>query len=116
MAYDVCIDAVEEIEKYGAKGTSSFLELIKSLEQPRILWIMVPHEIVDLVLSEITPFLSSGDIVIEAGNSHYKDSVRRYNNLKKYGGYFLDVGTLGGLKVHVTELVIWLEEILKLGK
>jgi 6-phosphogluconate dehydrogenase len=98
VAYDACIDAVEEIEKYGAKGTSSFLELIKSLEQPRILWMMIPHESVDLVLSEITPFLSRGDIVIDGGNSYYKNSVRRYNTLKKYGGYFLDAGTSGGME------------------
>jgi 6-phosphogluconate dehydrogenase len=96
VAYDICPDTVEEMEKYGAKGVSSILELIKSLEQPRILWIMVPHESVDAILGEVTPFLNSGDIVLEAGNSHYKDSIRRYNNLKKYGANFLDVGTSGG--------------------
>jgi 6-phosphogluconate dehydrogenase len=96
VAYDMCPDPVEEMEKYGAKGVSSILELIKSLEQPRILWIMVPHGSVDAVLGEVTPFLNRGDIVLEAGNSHYKDSIRRYNNLKKYGANFLDVGTSGG--------------------
>ena len=96
VAYDICPDPVKEMEQYGAKGVSSILELIKSLEQPRILWIMVPHESVDAILGEVTPFLNRGDIVLEAGNSHYKDSIRRYNNLKKYGANFLDVGTSGG--------------------
>jgi 6-phosphogluconate dehydrogenase len=96
LAFDVDPNAIKEIEEHGAKGTSSILELIKSLEQPRILWIMVPHTVVDSVLSEILPFLNSDDIVIEAGNSHYKDSIRRYNNFKKFRVRFLDVGTSGG--------------------
>jgi 6-phosphogluconate dehydrogenase len=96
VAFDVDPNAIKEIKEHGAKGTSSLLELIKSLEQPRILWIMVPHTVVDSVLSEILPFLNSDDIVIEAGNSHYKDSIRRYNNFKKFGVRFLDVGTSGG--------------------
>jgi 6-phosphogluconate dehydrogenase len=96
VAFDVDPNAIKEIEEHGAKGTSSILELIKSLEQPRILWIMVPHTVVDSVLSEILPFLNSDDIVIEAGNSHYKDSIRRYNNFKKFRVRFLDVGTSGG--------------------
>jgi 6-phosphogluconate dehydrogenase len=96
VAFDLDSNAVKEIEKYGAKGTSSILELIKSLEQPRILWIMVPHGVVNSVLNEIFPFLNSGDIVIEAGNSHYKDSIRWYHTFKKYGGHFLDVGVSGG--------------------
>ena len=49
---------------------------------------MVPHTVVDSVLSEITPLLEKGDIVIEAGNSHYKESIRRYNQLKEIGVTF----------------------------
>ncbi|HEK9099462.1 decarboxylating 6-phosphogluconate dehydrogenase [Bacillus pfraonensis] len=96
VAYDVNADAVQEIKGYGAVGTSSLAELIQSLETPRVLWIMVPHAVVDNVINEITPLLSGGDIVIEAGNSYYKESIRRYDELKKAGVHFMDAGTSGG--------------------
>ncbi|WP_273380495.1 phosphogluconate dehydrogenase (NAD(+)-dependent, decarboxylating) [Symbiobacterium thermophilum] len=86
------------MKKYGAKGVSSLKELVLSLENPRILWMMVPHTVVDSVISEITPFLSKGDIVIDGGNSHYKESIRRYNELKEIGIHFMDAGTSGGVE------------------
>ncbi|PLR80213.1 6-phosphogluconate dehydrogenase (decarboxylating) [Bacillus canaveralius] len=98
VVYDINSSAVREMERCGAKGTSSLLELVKSLEQPRIIWIMVPHQVVDSVIFDIAPFLNSGDIVIEAGNSYYKESISRYHKLKKFGVSFLDVGTSGGIE------------------
>ncbi|ALF09769.1 phosphogluconate dehydrogenase (NAD(+)-dependent, decarboxylating) [Parageobacillus thermoglucosidasius] len=98
VAFDVNANAVEEIKKYGAKGVSSLKELVLSLENPRILWMMVPHTVVDSVIGEITPFLSKGDIVIDGGNSHYKESIRRYNELKEMGIHFMDAGTSGGVE------------------
>lgn len=96
VAYDLNAQAVDEMKEYGAEGTTNIKELIQSLVKPRILWIMVPHSVVDSVISEITPFLEKGDIVIEAGNSHYKESIRRYNQLKEIGVSFMDAGTSGG--------------------
>lgn len=96
IAFDLNISAVEEMKKYGANGVSNLKDLIQVVEKPRVLWIMVPHSVVDSVIREITPFLSEGDIVIEAGNSHYKESIRRYNDLKEKGIHFMDVGTSGG--------------------
>ncbi len=98
VAFDLNISAVEEMEKYGANGVSNLKDLIQALEKPRVLWIMVPHSVVDSVIREITPFLSEGDIVIEAGNSHYKESIRRYNELKEVGVSFMDAGTSGGME------------------
>ncbi|MFQ6584576.1 phosphogluconate dehydrogenase (NAD(+)-dependent, decarboxylating) [Priestia megaterium] len=98
IAFDLNISAVEEMKKYGANGVSNLKELIQVVEKPRVLWIMVPHSVVDSVIREITPFLSEGDIVIEAGNSHYKESIRRYNDLKEKGIHFMDVGTSGGME------------------
>lgn len=98
VAFDVNPSAVEEIKGLGAVGVSSFKELVQSLEQPRILWVMVPHSVVDSVISEIRPFLDKGDIVIDAGNSHYKESLRRYNELKEFGIRFMDAGTSGGME------------------
>jgi len=98
VAYDLNTTAVKELESKGAKGTSSLKDLVAALETPRILWIMVPHSVVDSVIDELTPLLSKGDIVIEAGNSHYKESIARYNKLKEFGVSFLDVGTSGGME------------------
>ncbi|EID43605.1 phosphogluconate dehydrogenase (NAD(+)-dependent, decarboxylating) [Parageobacillus thermoglucosidasius] len=98
VAFDVNANAVEEIKKYGAKGASSLKELVLSLETPKVLWIMVPHTVVDSVLGEITPLLSKGDIVIDGGNSHYKESIRRYHELKEMGIHFMDAGTSGGME------------------
>jgi 6-phosphogluconate dehydrogenase len=91
VAYDLDSGAIEEMESYGAKGTTNIVELIKSLEQPRIIWLMVPPDSVDVVISEVTPFLNIGDILIQTGNSYYKDTIRRYNRLKRYGVSFMDV-------------------------
>ena len=98
VAFDVNSSAVEEMKKFGAAGASSLKELVQSLEQPRIVWIMVPHAVVDSVIGEIHPFLNEGDIVIEAGNSHYKESIQRYNELKELGVHFMDAGTSGGME------------------
>ncbi|ART74896.1 6-phosphogluconate dehydrogenase (decarboxylating) [Sutcliffiella horikoshii] len=98
VAFDVNRSSVEEMKKYGAQGTSDLKELVASLAKPRVVWIMVPHAVVDSVIAEMTPLLSAGDIVIEAGNSHYKESIRRYNQLKEVGVHFMDAGTSGGME------------------
>ncbi|WP_409300603.1 phosphogluconate dehydrogenase (NAD(+)-dependent, decarboxylating) [Peribacillus sp. SCS-155] len=98
VVYDVNEDAVQEMERYGAYGTSSIIQLVQCLESPRIIWLMIPHDTVDMVVFDLLPFLNSGDVVIEAGNSHYKQSIKRYQNLKKFGVHFLDVGTSGGIE------------------
>ncbi|WP_270607110.1 phosphogluconate dehydrogenase (NAD(+)-dependent, decarboxylating) [Bacillus mobilis] len=97
-AFDLNASAVEEMKEYGATGTSNLSELVQSLQSPRILWVMVPHAVVDSVIDEVTPLLSKGDILIEAGNSHYKESIRRYEQLKKDGIHFMDAGTSGGME------------------
>ncbi|AXI30232.1 6-phosphogluconate dehydrogenase (decarboxylating) [Priestia megaterium] len=98
VAFDVNSNAVEQMKEYGASGVSSLQELVQSLETPRVIWLMVPHTVVDSVISEVKPFLAEGDIVIEAGNSHYKESIRRYNELKENKIRFMDVGTSGGME------------------
>ncbi|PKG23138.1 phosphogluconate dehydrogenase (NAD(+)-dependent, decarboxylating) [Niallia nealsonii] len=98
VAFDLNSKAVEEMQMYGAKGVTSIEDLVQSLEMPRVLWVMVPHAVVDSVISELMPLLNKDDIVIEAGNSHYKESIRRYNQLKEVGVNFMDVGTSGGME------------------
>ncbi|WP_245237412.1 phosphogluconate dehydrogenase (NAD(+)-dependent, decarboxylating), partial [Paenibacillus ihuae] len=98
VAYDVNAAAVEEIGAKGAAGAANLAELVSKLDTPRIAWIMVPHQFVDSVITELTPLLSKGDIIIEAGNSHYKESIRRHDELGQSGIYFLDAGTSGGME------------------
>jgi 6-phosphogluconate dehydrogenase len=77
---------------------ASLPDLVASLEQPRVLWLMVPAgAATDAVAEELQGLLSSGDILIDAGNSYYKDSVRRARDLKEHGITFLDAGTSGGI-------------------
>ena len=97
VAFDVNADAVGEMEKLGAKGASSIEQLAKELPSPKVFWIMVPHKVVDSVLTELIPHLSAGDIIIEAGNSPYKESIRRYQQIREAGAHFLDAGTSGGM-------------------
>ncbi|KOS26797.1 6-phosphogluconate dehydrogenase [Bacillus anthracis] len=97
-AFDLNASAVEEMKEYGATGASSLNELVQSLQSPRVLWVMVPHAVVDSVIDEVTPLLSKGDILIEAGNTHYKETIRRYEQLKKDGIHFMDAGTSGGME------------------
>ncbi|UHA71779.1 phosphogluconate dehydrogenase (NAD(+)-dependent, decarboxylating) [Paenibacillus sp. 481] len=98
VAYDVNQSAIDEMKGYGATGAATLQELVQATETPRVMWIMVPHGVVDSVLDELSGLLSQGDIVIEAGNSHYKESIQRYERMKQLGISFFDVGTSGGME------------------
>ncbi|MGM1020183.1 MAG: phosphogluconate dehydrogenase (NAD(+)-dependent, decarboxylating) [Bacillota bacterium] len=98
VAYDVNAAAIEEMKDYGATGASTLEELVQATHSPRVLWIMVPHQFVDSVLDQLQPILSKGDIIIEGGNSHYKESIARHARLKEYGISFMDAGTSGGME------------------
>lgn len=89
-------DATKKIKQEGLRGAYTLEELVGSLQKPRTLWLMVPHEAVDEVLRELTPLLSSGDTIIDGGNSPYKETMRRSNELTKKSIDFLDVGVSGG--------------------
>ncbi|ANS74185.1 6-phosphogluconate dehydrogenase [Paenibacillus yonginensis] len=98
VAFDLNQAAIAEMVEYGAKGASTIAELIAAMPTPRVLWVMVPHQVVDNVLDEAAPLLSAGDIIIEGGNSHYKESKARYEKLKASGIHFMDAGTSGGME------------------
>ena len=93
-------DINEENVKRASQHFLAFEDLSK-IEQffsgRKVVWIMVPHSAVDDVIKELMPYLSQGDIVIDGGNSYYKDTQRRWESLKKMGVYFLDVGVSGGV-------------------
>ena len=89
---------VEELAGEGAVGASSIEDLVGKLDSPHTVWLMVPAgAVTDAALDSVTPLLESGDIVIDGGNSNYKDSIRRGEALSSQGLRFLDVGTSGGI-------------------
>ena len=96
VAYNRSPESVKKMEAAGAVGAYSISEVIKKLETPRLLWLMVPHQAVDTVLAEIVPLLAEGDVVIDGGNSNYKQSVRRARELAEKNIKFLDAGVSGG--------------------
>jgi 6-phosphogluconate dehydrogenase len=79
-----------------ADGTTSLTELVGKLSRPRIVWLMVPAASVDQTLEELAPLLNADDVVIDGGNSFYRDDVRRAATLRERGIHYLDVGTSGG--------------------
>jgi len=89
--------SVDALVKAGARGARSLEAFIGQLSQPRAIWLMVPAGVVDAVLGDLLPHLSPGDIVIDGGNSHYADDVRRARLLGESGVHYLDVGVSGGV-------------------
>lgn len=89
--------AVEALVGEGADGTLTYSDFVAKLEAPRVVWLMVPAAAVDGVITEILPLLSPGDILIDGGNSHYQDDIRRSQALHAQGIRYLDVGTSGGV-------------------
>jgi 6-phosphogluconate dehydrogenase len=97
VVYDVDPKAVNELSKSGAVGTASLAALVSGLKEPRAIWLMVPAALVDRELAALSPLLARGDIVIDGGNSHYLDDLRRGRELKARGVHYVDVGTSGGV-------------------
>jgi 6-phosphogluconate dehydrogenase len=97
MVYDVQPSAVAGLVKDGAAGVSSLKEMVSRLGQPRAIWLMVPAAVVDQALGELVPLLDAGDMVIDGGNSYYRDDMRRGTQLQARGIHYLDVGTSGGV-------------------
>jgi 6-phosphogluconate dehydrogenase len=97
VVYDTSPDAVRDLVREKAVGASSTADLAAKLAAPRAVWLMVPAAIVDHVIAELVPHLAPGDIVIDGGNSHYVDDIRRAGELADKGIHYVDVGTSGGV-------------------
>ena len=98
VVYNKSPDKVKLISKEkGAIPSESYKDLVNKLEAPRVIWLMVPHEVVSEVISEITPYMKKGDLIIDGGNSRYIDSMTRAEELKKKGLNYMDIGVSGGL-------------------
>ncbi len=98
VAFDPMEAAREDARRNGAQVADSLQMLVEKLEAPRVLWLMVPSgHVTDEVIQALIPLLSKGDILVEGGNSFYKDSIARAGLLKTNGISFLDAGTSGGI-------------------
>ena len=97
VVFDRSPKAVEELVRATAVGASSIADLVKKLEIPRAVWLMVPAAVVDTTIKDLLPHLTPGDIVIDGGNSYYVDDIRRAQELAPKSIHYLDVGTSGGV-------------------
>ncbi len=95
--YDADAKAVKKLKGEGAVGCSSLQQLVAKLDRPRALWLMIPTALVDKVIDELAPMLDKDDIIIDGGNSYYKDDIIRAKRLAKNGLRYMDVGTSGGV-------------------
>jgi 6-phosphogluconate dehydrogenase len=98
VGFDFSADAVKRLSSAGSVGASSIPDLVNHLTAPRSIWLMVPSgDPVDETIAKLLPLMEPGDTFIDGGNSNYKDSQRRYAELKARGFHFIDVGTSGGV-------------------
>jgi 6-phosphogluconate dehydrogenase len=97
VGYDSHADPVRELVGEGAVGATSLEDLVAKLTPPRAIWLMVPAAVVDGELNSLSPLLAPGDILIDGGNSHYHDDIRRAGELREKKLHYVDVGTSGGV-------------------
>jgi 6-phosphogluconate dehydrogenase len=97
VVFDMSPDAVANMVKQKATGASSLADFAAKLVKPRVVWLMVPAGVVDQTIAAVLPHLDTGDILIDGGNSHYVDDIRRAKELVPKGIRYVDVGTSGGV-------------------
>ena len=97
VAYDRNPDVVKSLAAEGATGAESLADFVAKLDKPRAMWIMVPAGVVESTLDQLRPLLEPDDIVIDGGNSYYRDDITRAKDLKRDGIHFVDGGTSGGV-------------------
>jgi 6-phosphogluconate dehydrogenase len=97
VVFDRSPQAVTELAQEKAVGTASLADLVKNLEKPRAVWLMVPAAVVDHTIADLLPALEADDILIDGGNSYYVDDIRRAKELAPKRIHYVDVGTSGGV-------------------
>jgi 6-phosphogluconate dehydrogenase len=96
VVFDRSPKSVDDLVKEKAHGTNSLADLVKKLQRPRTVWLMVPAAVVDETIGELSPLLEKGDTIIDGGNSYYIDDIARAKGLRSLGIHYVDVGTSGG--------------------
>ncbi len=97
VVFDRSPQVVSELVKENAVGADSHVDLVKKLEKPRAVWLMVPAAVVDQTIADLLPHLEAGDILIDGGNSYYVDDIQRAKDLAAKRIHYVDVGTSGGV-------------------
>ena len=97
VVYDVSADAVSGLESEGATGSGSLQEFVSRLDKPRAAWVMVPAGYTGDTVNQLADLMDEGDIIIDGGNSYYRDDIDRAEALKPKGVHYVDVGTSGGV-------------------
>ncbi len=97
VVHDSQSAAIASLAEHGATGSATVEELVSSMSVPRAIWLMLPAAVVDQALAALIPLLDAGDIVIDGGNSYYRDDIERGATLKEKGIHYVDVGTSGGV-------------------
>jgi 6-phosphogluconate dehydrogenase len=97
VVFDMSPKAVSELVANKAVGATSLAEMVKKLEKPRAIWLMVPAAVVDKTIADLLPHLDAGDILIDGGNSYYVDDIQRAKDLAATRIHYVDVGTSGGV-------------------
>jgi 6-phosphogluconate dehydrogenase len=97
VVFDVSAQAVRALAGEGATGATSMADFVGKLTKPRAAWMMVPAAVVDPTLEELAPLLGAGDIIVDGGNSYYRDDIERAKRLEPKGIDYVDVGTSGGV-------------------
>ena len=97
VVFDHLPEAVKALTRDQAVGVASLADLVKQLDKPRAIWLMVPAAVVDQTIGELVPMLEAGDTLIDGGNSYYIDDIRRAKDLGAKGIHYVDVGTSGGV-------------------
>jgi 6-phosphogluconate dehydrogenase len=97
VVFDMSAKAVSDLVKEKAEGSLSLQDFVSKLEKPRAIWLMVPAAVVDNSIAGLLPYLESGDILIDGGNSYYVDDIRRAKELAAKHIHYVDVGTSGGV-------------------
>ena len=97
VVYDVNAAAIPPLEQDGATGATTIDAFVAKLTPPRAIWMMVPAAVVDQTIERLLPHLQTGDILIDGGNSHFADDIRRAADLKPRRVHYVDVGTSGGV-------------------
>jgi 6-phosphogluconate dehydrogenase len=97
VVYDAHAEAIKEAEQQGGIGAASLKDLVTHLSTPRAVWLMLPAAVLDHELASLAPLLEAGDIVIDGGNSYYRDDIRRAAEFEPMRIHYVDVGTSGGV-------------------
>ena len=97
VVQDVSPEAVAALARERAVGAASLSDLAARLARPRVVWLMVPAAVVDATLEDLVPRLAAGDVVVDGGNSYYRDDIERAKQLAKQGLHYVDCGTSGGV-------------------